>query len=270
MKTGVNRNTAHRVVYGPSRYGGLGFRDLFVEQGVAQVELLVRHLRTGTTQGTLMLIAISWWQMVVGVSYPLLGQTDKVVPFDAPHWLSSIREFLQSVEASIHIEGLTLHKPHHESDPCIMDVIRDLPGLTRPQLSAFYRCRVFLGVHFLSEIVMADGRNLARDTWEGNREQISTLLWPYQPLPGPTLFRTWRRLLATAFLQGCRRRVSHQTKDLTLRSSLGRWHPSSDNFRSHWSSFYAASNNQLFLLSDDDAPTFNVYPSCPLRCRPVF
>jgi hypothetical protein len=81
MKAGFNRNTAHIVVYGPSHYGGLGFRDLFVEQGVAQVELLIRHLRTGTTQGTLMLIAISWWQMVVGVSYPLLGQTDKFVPF---------------------------------------------------------------------------------------------------------------------------------------------------------------------------------------------
>jgi hypothetical protein len=45
MKLGFNRNTAHRVVYGPSRYGGLGFRDLFVEQGTGQVEMLVRHLR---------------------------------------------------------------------------------------------------------------------------------------------------------------------------------------------------------------------------------
>jgi hypothetical protein len=31
MKIGFNRNAAKRVVYGPSRYGGLGFRDLFVE-----------------------------------------------------------------------------------------------------------------------------------------------------------------------------------------------------------------------------------------------
>jgi hypothetical protein len=45
MKLGFNRNTAHRVVYGPSRYGGLGFRDLFVEQGIGQVKMLVRHLR---------------------------------------------------------------------------------------------------------------------------------------------------------------------------------------------------------------------------------
>jgi hypothetical protein len=215
-----------------------------------------------------MRIAISWWQMAVGVSYPLLGQTDKVIPFDAPHWLSSIRVFLQSVESSIHIEGLTLPQPHRESDPCIMDVIHDLPGLTSPQLSAYNRCRVFLGVHFLSEIVTADGHNLARDTWEGRRERISTSLWPYQSLPGPKSFRTWRRLFAPAFLQGHLRRVSRRTNNLTLRSSLGRWHPSSEKFRSHWSSFYAASNNQLFLLSDDDARTFNAYPSCPICRRP--
>jgi hypothetical protein len=41
MKLGFNRNTAHRVVYGPSRYGGLGFRDLAVEQGITQIELFV-------------------------------------------------------------------------------------------------------------------------------------------------------------------------------------------------------------------------------------
>jgi hypothetical protein len=50
-KLGYNRNTAHRVVYGPSRYGGLGFRDLFVEQGIGQVQLLVRHLRAAIPPG---------------------------------------------------------------------------------------------------------------------------------------------------------------------------------------------------------------------------
>jgi hypothetical protein len=60
MKLGFNRNTAHRVVYGPSRYGGLGFRDLAVEQGVGQVEMSIRHLRAGTTQGTLMRITLAW------------------------------------------------------------------------------------------------------------------------------------------------------------------------------------------------------------------
>jgi hypothetical protein len=96
MKIGFNRNTAHRVVYGPSRYGGLGFRDLFVEQGVAQVQLLVRHLRAGTTQGILMRITLSWWQMVVGVSYPLLGQTYRHIPFDDPPGIPPVSRSIDS------------------------------------------------------------------------------------------------------------------------------------------------------------------------------
>jgi hypothetical protein len=140
--------------------------------------------------------------MVVGVSYPLLGQTEKLIPFDDPHWFSSIWKFLQSVEASIHINKLHLPQSHRDSNVCIMDVIHDLPGLTRQQLRAFNRCQIFLGVHFLSKIVTADGSFLARDAWEGTRDRVYSLLWPYQPLPGPKSFRTWCRLLATAFLQG--------------------------------------------------------------------
>jgi hypothetical protein len=266
MKIGFNRNTAKRIVYGPSRYGGLGFRDLFVEQGIAQVELLVRHLRAGSTQGTLMLIAISWWQMVVGVSYSLLGQPDKFVPFDAPHWLSFIRGFLQSVEASIHINALALPSSHREFDSCIMDVIHDLPGIMRPQLQAFNRCRVFLGVQFLSEITTADGCYIARDAWDGSRPYISPLLWPYQPAPGPHSFRTWRRLLAPAFLRGHWPRVSSTTIDLSLRRSLGRWQLTSVTLRSHWLSFYAASTNYLFIQDTDaDHLTYHAYPSCTSR-----
>jgi hypothetical protein len=197
---------------------------------------------------------------------PPARTNQQVCPLPCPSlWLSSIHEFLQSVEASIHIESFTLAQPHRESDLCIMDAIHDLPGFPRPQLRAFNRCRVFLGVHFLSEIVTADGRNIARDAWDGWRDRISTLLWPYQPLPGPKSFRTWRRLLVTAFLQGHRRRVSRQTKDLTLGSSLGRWLPFSEHFRSNWLSFYSASSDQLFLVVEQEAWTFKAFPSCPLR-----
>jgi hypothetical protein len=61
MKLGFNRRMAHRVVYGPSRYGGLDFRDLAVEQGITQTELLIRHLRAGSPQGKLFRITIAWW-----------------------------------------------------------------------------------------------------------------------------------------------------------------------------------------------------------------
>jgi hypothetical protein len=165
MKIGFNDNTAHRVVYGPSRYGGLGFRDLFVEQGIGQVEMLVRHLRANSTQGTLIRITLAWWQLVVGVSYPLLETTNMAIPHLAPNWLSSMRSFLTNMDASIHINGLTKTLPTtlRENDACIMDVILALPDVSRSHLRAFNQCRIFFGVAQVSEIGSADGTSISRD-----------------------------------------------------------------------------------------------------------
>ena len=72
LKLGFCRNTALSIVYGPSRYGGLGFRDLPVEQGIAATQMLLRHLRAQTSTGSLITISLLWWQLVTGVSAPLL------------------------------------------------------------------------------------------------------------------------------------------------------------------------------------------------------
>jgi hypothetical protein len=239
MKLGFTRNTAHRVVFGPSRYGGLGFRDLFIEQGISQLKLLIRHLRADSPQGRLLPIAIKWWHLVIDVSYPLLEITNTLIPHQSAHWLTALRQFLSKMEASLHIKGLhaKLPKPLRENDVCIMEVVLDMPSTSCAHLQAFERCRLFFGVIYLSEITTADGSAISRAAWEGTRARISQLLWPYQPQPGPKSFRAWRRLLATAFLKNHRPWVSRKTRDLTLRRPLQRWLPSSAAFRLHWESY---------------------------------
>jgi hypothetical protein len=267
MKLGCNQNTAHRVVCGPSRYGGLGFPYFFVEQGIGQVQLLVRHLQAASPQGVLMRISLFWWQLVVGVSFSLLGQTSTEIPHPAMHWLLSLREFLKTIDTSIHTAGLSLSDPLRESDVCIMDVIHPLPSLTKAQLRAFNRYRIFFGVHYVSEITTADGRQLCHDAWDGSRHRLSPLLWPYQPEPGPKSFQTWRCLLAMAFLKCHHHRVSLRTCDLTLRRPLGRWLHNSDAFRYHWPSLYSAATATLFVLLDDNR-SFSLHPPRRNRQRP--
>jgi hypothetical protein len=202
MNTGFNRNTAHRVVFGPSFHGSLGFRDLFIEQGVSQVLLLLRHLRADSPHGRLFRVTIGWWQLVMGVSYPLLEHPTLILPHQAPQWLSALRQFLQQLQASIHIPGIVekLPQPLQEADVNLMDEVLALPSLPRSQLLAFNRCRLFFRVAYLSEVSTADGTSIASDAWDGSRPRCSPLLWPYQPMPGPKSFPVWRRLLATAFL----------------------------------------------------------------------
>jgi hypothetical protein len=269
MKTGFNCNTSHRVVFGPSWYGGLGFRDLFVEQGISQVELLISYLRAASPQGQLFRIAIAWWQLVVSVSYPLLQRPNTVIPYLEPNWLSALRRFLAETDAAVHIDKITSNLPQqlHEGDQCIMEVILALPAVSRSQLRAFKRCRLFLRVMYLSEITLADGNLLARDAWEGQRSRISPLLWPVQPRPGPNSFRVWRRPLATTFLRGHRTRVRATTLDLTICRRMRRWLPSSKAFRYQWQSFYLAPLDTLFILLEDSA-TFTLHTAKSVRRRP--
>jgi hypothetical protein len=61
-KLGLNRNIAREVVFGSPLYGGMGLSDLVTEQGIAQLQLLMCHLRACTPQGMLVLIGLSWAQ----------------------------------------------------------------------------------------------------------------------------------------------------------------------------------------------------------------
>jgi hypothetical protein len=178
MKLGFNRNTPYRVVFGPSRYSGLVLRDLAVEQGIGQVKLLMRHLRAKSTQGTLMRITLGWWQQVVGVSYSLLEHTATPLPQLDTHWLLSIRTFLGSIGASIHISDISnsIPAPLRKRDACLMDEILAIPDTSRVHLRAFNRCCNYFGVGYLSEIATADGTSIAQDAWQGSSPRISPLL----------------------------------------------------------------------------------------------
>ena len=50
-KHGFNRHTPNAVVYGPTTYAGIGLRPLYLEQGLSQIESLIKCLRsTGPAQ----------------------------------------------------------------------------------------------------------------------------------------------------------------------------------------------------------------------------
>ncbi len=71
IKLGFNRHTPLVVVFGAVHFGGLAFRDLAVEQGIEQLCLIIRHIRSKPDQGNLLMITLHWWQLVAGISVSL-------------------------------------------------------------------------------------------------------------------------------------------------------------------------------------------------------
>ena len=134
MKIGFNRNTALAVVFGAVTFGGLGMRHLYVEQGIAQLQLFIRHTRAGTDQGTLLRITLAWWQLAAGVSYSLLEFPSCIIHQLDDNWLASVRNFLSFIDRTLHVDKVFSGMPQSSSStyPNLMHSINPSPKVPTP------------------------------------------------------------------------------------------------------------------------------------------
>ena len=253
LKMNFRRNIARAVVFGSPLYGGLGFRHFYVEQGIAQLLLFLRHLRADSEQGKLLRITLSWWQLKAGLSRPLMQHTSQPLPYLDDIWLTSVRAFLGYIGGSVTILD-ALHgmpKPTRLHDLFLMDVVTALPDASKSELEGFNRVRMYYGVTLLSEISTADGMVISSDAWTGSRRRHSPLLWPYQPKPGTDSFQAWRRLLNSAFLGDQNKRVSSKTVSRYLEIPLGKWMAGSDWLQYKWPMQYCYESQRLFWWDEE-------------------
>jgi hypothetical protein len=263
LQLGFRRTINRSIVFGSPRYGGLGLRDLYLEQGIAQLQLFIRHLRAQSPQGKLLQIALSWMQLQAGISWDPLRFPHRPLPHIPVTWLTSVRDFLRTIDGSLTIaveSTETVPSPARILDRYIMEAILDLPKVSAKDLQACNRVRLFLGVTLLSEITTADGAFLATDAWRGTRPRHSPLLWPYQPSPGPSSFRTWQQMLSRAFMtDGRLPNFSNPHPKLPLHTPLGTWLEGSKWLQSKWSTFYCYGDHKLYWQDELDHFRFSTH-----------
>ena len=63
---GINKCTKRLLLFGPPSLGGLGFTNTWTDQGIAQTQLLLGHLRQGQEIGQLLQVLMETLQMVIG------------------------------------------------------------------------------------------------------------------------------------------------------------------------------------------------------------
>jgi hypothetical protein len=262
-KLGFRRTINRSIVFGSPLYGGLGLHDLYLEQGIAQLQLFIRHLRAQSPQGKLLHIALTWWQLQAGVSWNLLSLPQRPLHYLPATWLTSVRAFLKTIDGSLTLSPETttsVPRPTRESDRYIMEAILDLPKVSTADLQAFNRVRLFLGVTLLSEITTADGHCLTTEAWRGDRIRHSPLLWPYQTPPGPASLRMWQRLLSHAFMiDGRLPRVATLQPKLPLHTPLGNWLAGSKWLQSKWTTFYCYDDHKLYWQDEMDHLRFSTH-----------
>jgi hypothetical protein len=123
-RMGYNRNTARAVlVYGPERYGGLGIKNLYAEQSLAQINAILQHQRMDSPLGKIITINLEWVQIIAGIQNQIFEDTEPLQHLKG-HWFKSIRQFLHITNATINIKGSWTPQMERQHDQCIMEVTR--------------------------------------------------------------------------------------------------------------------------------------------------
>lgn len=196
-KVRFNRHTARSIVFGPIKYGGLNIKSLYSVQSLGQLTLYVGHSRLQDKTSKLLQVSLSYLQLAVGSSTSVfqLPPSTYVNWIDAC-WLVSLWIFLHKVQLHVTTSTHWMPKTLRQYDKILMDYFIAL-GYTASALGALNRCRIYLQIITLSDIVSADGSSIMPGVFHGIplEDRVSTLKWPCQQRPPARDWELWSSAL---------------------------------------------------------------------------
>ena len=193
----------HRsVVFGPRSLSGLGFRDMYTTQGIQHVIKLIQTLRTPGQPNQLLRLLLAEWQINSGSSHPLLQHPQTPCQHLEGSWLTTTCNFLASINGSLSINEYYCPPLPSENDHVLMDKFNRIPGLGRKRLQYLNICRIYLRVHYLSELTTPDGTQLCPGFWTGlssERPMKPIHKYPRQSYPSAPIWSFWRSTIRKLF-----------------------------------------------------------------------
>jgi hypothetical protein len=192
-KLHLNRNTARTIIHGPLLYGGMNLPHLYTLQGLYQLKFLLGHLRAQDKTCKLLLISHRSLPLLIGISSNFLNSTNSRCHFLAcPMWFTSVWKFMSKLHLQLHIQQVWLPPSPTGADVNLMDYFLSME-LSSTQLIRINRCRVFLQILLLSDIVSSDGRQLIPQVFQGHKltDWRSSLVWPDQKTSSSADWLEW-------------------------------------------------------------------------------
>jgi len=198
-KVHLNRNMARSIVFGPLRFGGLAIKSLYSLQSVGQVTLFVGHLRAQDKTSSLLRISISYLQLLAGSCRPILSLPLKTYELWLDScWMVSLWRFFTRSNVTAVLKQQWLPTITRIEDIALMDHFLQ-QGYRHSHLQKLNRCRIYLQVITLADIVTADGGSIIPDIFEGVplTDRKSALRWPCQQRPPAKDWALWSSALKT-------------------------------------------------------------------------
>ena len=247
---GVSRNFPRVLVYGPTKFQGLGVTSLYTTQGLEHIE---RLLKFGTSKkhltGKILRHLLEALKVELGTNGSVLS-----LPFATwshlatKSWLTHTWKFLAEHGMRIS-DGSADFTFRREHDSLLMDEF-GTAGHTGETLQILNRCRLYLRVVLLFEVTDGGGRRLRAEMLAGTKPTDSSQYeWPNQGKPRATSWQIWKDALNGLTVRG------------QLRRPLGRWFPG--KYRGEW--WYDPVHEALYQQTSETTRVFHRVPSRPSR-----
>lgn len=169
-KCGYNRHTSQALLFAPLRVAGAGFVPWYALQGEGQIRHLIKHWRTDTIVSKTLRLTLQWAQWQSGHDKSILEDTTAALPHLESRWLTSARQFLSTIQASVILDNSYVANKERRDDIFIMTHASQTGLFTTKDLVILNYCRLYVHITTLSELFDADGKHILPHLWHCQRE----------------------------------------------------------------------------------------------------
>ena len=231
--TGMFLNTLHyprtfarAITFAPIQSGGVGLRDLWVEQGsvhVVKVLLAYGRSRDNILWNTL-IVTYRWYHQMCGTTQHPFA-TPQLLPLYTPEgWFLETHRFLKESNIGILWPQLPDKHSQYNNDVNIMEYA--MSHVKSPsEMKKINACRIYCRGTFLSDFCYPDGQRLHNKWLFPSMVPLRTTVdqWPIQSKPNEATWTVFRRFLRRAFCQTNRSNILRhrlRRKDMTTLSPI--------------------------------------------------
>ena len=242
------RTMATEILYGPASLGGASFRECYIEQGIGQPQLFLRHWRNPDTQaGKLARIAVYWIQLHCGTGTSFLKDVETEIPHTPSKWYSSLREFLAHSHLRLRLDEDGVLPTQREHDEYIMDkVLASGKFKEKSDIRTINNCRLYLQAVTIADLAKPEGTHPDTDLLQGNpitTTSTTTMITVTQEKPTEKAWELWKR---------CNRLWSD--KESKLHKPLGDWNVSVPEMRRNWWAYWDHTEGTCTIRTDQVNP----------------
>ena len=207
---GYNRRFPRKVVYGPIRFGGMGWETCHSLQVLEKIKFFITHVRRQDKIGKLIEILVDMIQLQSGLTQPVLATKIDWTQWVESTWLHNLKEGLDQIDGALHTTFAEIILPR-QYDRSLMEIFASWK-LSKNELQSINRCRIYIQVMFVSDITNFNGDKINSKAFNVVKYRDSTLTWSRQVRPIRADRNVWEKYLRRLCMT-----------DDNLITTLGRW-----------------------------------------------